>query len=172
MFFSCKINQAWAPCNLYRIILLLCVFSLCSSILHIQYSFTWKDKNNLLGFTVGIVVSGLTATKAPLFDMWPKERALGILKSEFKCHEKEFSPGTGRWHNPTLHWKIYVTHPGYVFSLVFFPQTVQICAKLSIRSFTLLKPKSFLLADSMARAFLGNKTSAVHVSGMTEHQVD
>lgn len=49
-----------------------------------------------MGFTVGIVVLGLTATKAPLFDMWPKERALGILKSEFKCHEKELSPGTGR----------------------------------------------------------------------------
>jgi len=33
-----------------------------------------------LGFTVGIAVSGLTATKAPLFDIWPKEGTLEFFK--------------------------------------------------------------------------------------------
>lgn len=53
-----------------------------------------------------------------------------------------------------------------------FPQTVWTCAKLSIRSFKLLKSRSLLLADSMARAFLGNRTSAVRVSRTTERQAD
>lgn len=63
-------------------------------------------------------------------------------------------------------------HVSCVFSPVFFSQTVQTSAKLCIQSITLLKPRRFLLANSIGRAFLGNITSAVHVLGMTEHQVE
>lgn len=53
----------------------LCIQSLLiNTVLSILFHMEWQK--SLLGFTVGIVVSDFTATKAPLFDTGPKEGAL------------------------------------------------------------------------------------------------
>lgn len=74
---------------------------------------------------------------------------------------------------PQSHYQAgrFTSHILCIFTSI-FSETAETSAKLRIQSIALLKPRSFLLANSIGRAFLGNRTSAVHVLGMTEHQVE
>lgn len=99
-----------------------------------------KDKTHLLGFAAGTVVSGLTATKAPLFDSRQKD---GAEKSEFKCHEKEFSPDTRRYHDPIKAGRL-TSHKLCIFTSIFFTDCSNLCKTLHTINY-LAKTQTFSL---------------------------